>query len=60
MSHNLHNTHQTLTLKSGKTANFYSLPKLAEAFPNVKRLPVSIRLVICSSRKTCWRSIAGR
>ncbi|MBL0125586.1 MAG: aconitate hydratase AcnA [Betaproteobacteria bacterium] len=53
MPHNLHNTHQTLTLKSGKTANYYSLPKLAETFPNVKRLPVSIRIVLESVLRNC-------
>jgi len=53
MPHNLHNTFQSLTLKSGKTANFYSLPKLAETFPNVKRLPVSIRIVLESVLRNC-------
>ena len=53
MPHNLHNTRQTLTLKSGKTANYYSLPKLAEVFPNVKRLPVSIRIVLESVLRNC-------
>jgi len=53
MPHNLHNTHQTLTLKSGKTAKYYSLQKLAEVFPNVKRLPVSIRIVLESVLRNC-------
>ena len=53
MPHNLHNTYQSLTLKSGKTAHFYSLPKLAEVFPNVKRLPVSIRIVLESVLRNC-------
>ncbi|MEP7155794.1 MAG: aconitate hydratase AcnA [Betaproteobacteria bacterium] len=53
MPHNLHNTYQSLTLKSGKTTHFYSLPKLAEVFPNVKRLPVSIRIVLESVLRNC-------
>ena len=53
MPHNLHNTYQTLTLKSGRTANYYSIPKLAETFPNVKRLPVSIRIVLESVLRNC-------
>jgi aconitate hydratase len=53
MPHNLHDTRQQLTLKSGKTATYYSLPKLAEAFPNVKRLPISIRIVLESVLRNC-------
>ena len=53
MSHNLHQTFQTLTLKSGRTANYYSLPKLAETYPNVNRLPVSIRIVLESVLRNC-------
>ena len=53
MAHNLHDTRQQLTLKSGKTATYYSLPKLAEAFPNVKRLPISIRIVLESVLRNC-------
>ena len=53
MAHNLHNTRQQLTLKSGKTAHYYSLPKLAETYPNVKRLPISIRIVLESVLRNC-------
>ena len=53
MAHNLHDTRQKLTLKSGKTATYYSLPKLAETFPNVKRLPISIRIVLESVLRNC-------
>ena len=53
MAHNLHNTRQQLTLKSGNTASYYSLPKLAEKFPNVKRLPISIRIVLESVLRNC-------
>ena len=53
MAHNLHGTRQQLTLKSGKTATYYSLPKLAETFPNVKRLPISVRIVLESVLRNC-------
>ena len=46
MAHNAFKTLKDLKLKSGKTARFYSLPALAKTFPNVKRLPVSIRIVL--------------
>ena len=53
MAHNLYDTRQQLTLKSGNTATYYSLPKLAEKFPNVKRLPISIRIVLESVLRNC-------
>jgi len=46
MSNNTFNTLQEFKLASGKTGKFHSLPKLAETFPGVKRLPVSIRIVL--------------
>ncbi|MBL8519267.1 MAG: aconitate hydratase AcnA, partial [Betaproteobacteria bacterium] len=46
MPHNLHNTLQSFTLASGKAGQFYSLPELAKTYPNVSRLPVSIRIVL--------------
>src|SRR5512142_1568878 len=46
------------TLKTFKTADraqgrLYSLPELAKRFPNVNRLPVSIRIVLESVLRTC-------
>ncbi|HZY20379.1 MAG TPA: aconitate hydratase [Ramlibacter sp.] len=46
------------TLKSFKTGSrgtgsFYSLPALAEEFPNVNRLPVSMRIVLESVLRNC-------
>ncbi|WBY00939.1 aconitate hydratase [Ramlibacter tataouinensis] len=45
------------TLKSFKigrqTGSFYSLPALAEEFPNVRRLPVSMRIVLESVLRNC-------
>ncbi|MBC8127569.1 MAG: aconitate hydratase, partial [Gloeobacteraceae cyanobacterium ES-bin-144] len=41
------NTLRTFTTGSGTTGNFHSLPALAEqGFPNLSRLPVSIRIVL--------------
>jgi aconitate hydratase len=46
------------TLKSfstvtGKTGQFYSLPALSRVFPNVNRLPISIRIVLESVLRNC-------
>ena len=46
------------TLKSFKTASgkegqFYSLPQLARQYPNVSRLPVSVRIVLESVLRNC-------
>jgi len=38
---------------SGKTGRFYSLPALARRFPNVRRLPVSLRIVLESVLRHC-------
>src|ERR687889_582592 len=47
MSHNLFDTLQTFTTAGGKTAQFYSLPRLEEeGVGPVSRLPVSIRVVL--------------
>ncbi|HVL57658.1 MAG TPA: aconitate hydratase AcnA [Burkholderiaceae bacterium] len=40
------NTLRDFTLPSGRSGRFYSLPALAEQFPNVRRLPVSLRIVL--------------
>ena len=53
MPHNLHNTLQQFKTASGKTGQFYSLPELAKVIPNVKRLPVSIRIVLESVLRNC-------
>jgi len=46
MAHNAFKTLKDFELKSGKTGRFHSLPALAKTFPNVSRLPVSIRIVL--------------
>ncbi len=53
MSNNAFNTLKDFELKSGKTAKFHSLPALARKFPSVKRLPVSIRIVLESVLRNC-------
>jgi aconitate hydratase len=53
MSHNLHNTLQNFSTSAGRSGHFYSLPELAKTFPTVKRLPVSIRIVLESVLRNC-------
>ncbi|WP_370681618.1 aconitate hydratase [Comamonas sp. GB3 AK4-5] len=38
---------------SGKDGRFFSLPALAKKYPNVKRLPVSLRIVLESVLRNC-------
>jgi len=56
MAHNAFKTLKDFKLKSGKTGRFYSLPALAKTFPNVSRLPVSIRIVL----EAVLRNVDGR
>jgi aconitate hydratase len=53
MTNNTFKTLKDFKLKSGKTAKLHSLPTLARKFPNVKRLPVSIRVVLESVLRNC-------
>jgi len=46
-------TRQTFTTAAGDTGQFYSLPALAQQFPGVKRLPVSLRIVLESVLRHC-------
>ena len=46
MPRNASDTLKDFRLKSGKTGRFHSLPALAKKFPNVRKLPVSIRIVL--------------
>lgn len=53
-------TRQTFTSASGEAASFYSLKALAEQFPNVARLPVSLRIVLESVLRHCdGRRVTG-
>jgi aconitate hydratase len=38
---------------SGRAGAYYSLPKLARTFPNVARLPISLRIVLESVLRNC-------
>jgi aconitate hydratase len=53
MAHNTFSTLKQFKLASGKTGSFYSLPALAKKFPNVSRLPVSIRIVLEAVLRNC-------
>jgi aconitate hydratase len=44
---------KTFTTPSGKAGRFWSLPALAKQFPNVARLPVSMRIVLESVLRNC-------
>ena len=44
---------KTFKTASGKKGSFYSLPALAKTYPNVRRLPVSIRIVLESVLRNC-------
>ncbi|MEP7299108.1 MAG: aconitase family protein, partial [Burkholderiales bacterium] len=46
-------TRKTFKTASGKEGQFYSLPALAKIYPNVKRLPQSIRIVLESVLRNC-------
>ncbi|HRA78019.1 MAG TPA: aconitase family protein, partial [Burkholderiaceae bacterium] len=56
MSRNAFDTLKDFRLKSGKTGRLHSLPALAKKFPNVKKLPVSIRIVL----ESVLRNVDGR
>ncbi|MBA3590666.1 MAG: hypothetical protein H0W38_14005, partial [Methylibium sp.] len=46
MAHAFQNTQKSFKTASGTTGKFFSLPELARQFPNVSRLPVSMRIVL--------------
>ncbi|MBW8844346.1 MAG: aconitate hydratase AcnA [Burkholderiales bacterium] len=52
-SHAFANTRADFKTASGKTGQYYSLPKLAKAFPNVARMPISMRIVLESVLRNC-------
>ncbi|WP_279587670.1 aconitate hydratase [Rhodoferax ferrireducens] len=53
MLHAFAATLKTFKTASGKAGKFYSLPALARQFPNIKRLPVSLRIVLESVLRNC-------
>ena len=46
MPHAFASTLKKFKTVSGKSGQFHSLPALAKQFPNVSRLPVSLRIVL--------------
>ncbi len=53
MRHAFASTLKTFTTASGKTGQLYSLVALARKYPNVARLPLSIRIVLESVLRNC-------
>ena len=45
-SNSMRHLRKSFQTASGKQGQFYSLPALAKTWPNVKRLPVSLRIVL--------------
>lgn len=64
MSHAFASTIHSFTTASGKVGKYYALPALAGQFPNVSRLPVSLRIVLeavlrhCDGRKVTAEHVA--
>ena len=52
-SHLFASTLKTFKTPSGKSGKLYSLPALAKHYPNIKRLPVSMRIVLESVLRHC-------
>jgi aconitate hydratase len=50
---NLARTRKRFTTASGAVGVFHSLPELAKIYPNVARLPVSLRIVLESVLRNC-------
>src|SRR6478736_4941076 len=53
MAHAFAETLQSFQAGTGLGGKFYSLPALASHFPNLKRLPVSMRIVLESVLRNC-------
>ena len=53
MTHAFAHTLRTFKAGPGKTGQLFSLPALAEEFPGIARLPVSLRLVLESVLRHC-------
>ena len=53
MPHAFASTLKNFKTASGKAGKFYSLPALAKQFPNVSRLPGSMRIVLESVLRNC-------
>ncbi|MEG0141821.1 MAG: aconitase family protein, partial [Comamonas sp.] len=53
MPHAFEKTLKSFETDGGRKGKFYSLPALAKQFPEIKRLPVSIRIVLESVLRNC-------
>ncbi len=53
MKHAFASTLQSFQPASGKQGQFFSLPALAQQYPGVRRLPVSLRIVLESVLRNC-------
>ena len=53
MPHAFASTLKPFTTAAGKAGQCYSLPELSRQFPNVSRLPVSLRIVLESVLRNC-------
>jgi aconitate hydratase len=53
MPHAFEHTLQSFRLGAGKSGRFFSLPELAKEIPKIKRLPVSMRIVLESVLRNC-------
>lgn len=53
MTHAFASTLKSFKTASGKTGKLHSLPALAKDFPKIKRLPVSMRIVLESVLRNC-------
>ena len=49
MTHAFASTQKSL----GRSLDFFSLPELAKQFPNVNRMPISLRIVLESVLRNC-------
>ncbi|WP_019559237.1 aconitate hydratase AcnA [Caldimonas manganoxidans] len=52
-AHAFAKTLKSFKTASGKSGQYFSLPELARQFPNVNRLPVSLRIVLESVLRNC-------
>jgi aconitate hydratase len=53
MTHAFAETLQTFKAGIGRSGKFYSLPELAKTFPSIRRLPISMRIVLESVLRNC-------
>ena len=53
MRHEYENTLKSFAAAGGKKGKFFSLPELARQYPQVRRLPVSLRIVLESVLRNC-------